>query len=156
AVDAAVRAARAEDKRPSLICCKTVIGYGAPDKQGTKEAHGEALGVEEGAAARKTLGWEFPPFVVPDEIRAAWDQRKAGAAAEAKWQESMDRYAKAHPDLHTELQRRCAGKLPQNWNDTVKQMMEALAKQSAPQATRASSQAVLNVFGPAMPELLGG
>jgi transketolase len=156
AVDKALRAARAEDKRPSLICCKTVIGYGAPDKQGTKEAHGEALGVEEVAAARKTLGWNFPPFEVPDDIRAAWDHRKAGAAAEAQWQERMDAYGKAHPDLHTELQRRCAGKLPQNWNDTQKAMMEALLKQKEPQATRASSQAVLNVFGPAMPELLGG
>ncbi|MBS0579947.1 MAG: transketolase [Proteobacteria bacterium] len=156
AVDQALRAARAEHKRPSLICCKTVIGYGAPDKQGTKEAHGEALGVEEVAAARKTLGWNFPPFEVPDDIRAAWDHRAAGAAAEAQWQQRMDRYAKAHPDLHTELQRRCAGRLPQNWQDTVKQMMEALLKQSAPQATRAASQAVLNVFGPAIPELFGG
>ena len=153
---AAIQAARAETSRPSLICCKTIIGFGAPDKQGTKEAHGEALGVEEVAAARKQLGWSYPPFVVPDEMRAAWDHRKDGAAVEAQWQELMDGYTKAFPDLALELKRRAAGKLPQNWQDTVKQTTEALAKQTAPQATRQSSQAVLNVFGPALPELLGG
>jgi transketolase len=156
AVEKALREARAEDRRPSLICCKTIIGFGAPDKQGTKEAHGEALGVEEVAAARRTLGWSWPPFVVPDEIRAAWDHRKDGAAEEARWQERMDRYAREFPDLAGELRRRSAGKLPQNWGDTVKQTMDALLKQTAPQATRQASQAVLNVLGPAMPELLGG
>ncbi len=156
AVETALRAARAEDQRPSLICCKTIIGFGAPDKQGTKEAHGEALGVEEVAAARKVLGWTSPPFVVPEEIQAAWDHRKDGAAAEAAWRELMGGYAKAFPDLAGELERRATGKLPQNWQDTVRQVMEALLKQSAPQATRQASQAVLNVLGPAMPELLGG
>ena len=156
AVEKALRAARAEDKRPSLICCKTIIGFGAPDKQGTKEAHGEALGVEEVAAARKQLGWSYPPFVVPDGMRAEWDHRQEGAAVEAKWQEVMDRYTKAFPDLALELKRRAAGSLPQNWQDTVKQTMEALSKQTAPQATRQASQAVLNVLGPALPELLGG
>ncbi len=155
-VDKALRAARAEDKRPSLICCKTIIGFGAPDKQGTKEAHGEALGVEEVAAARKRLGWSYPPFVVPDDIRAAWDHRQEGAATEARWQELMDAYTQAFPDMALELQRRAAGKLPQNWQDIVKQTLEALSKQSAPQATRQASQAVLNVLGPALPELLGG
>ncbi len=156
AVEKALRAARAETKRPSLICCKTIIGFGAPDKQGTKEAHGEALGVEEVAAARKALGWPYPAFEVPEPIRAAWDHRKEGAAAEARWQELMGRYAKAFPDLALELTRRTSGKLPQNWQDTVKQMTEALGKQSAPQATRQASQAALNVLGPALPELLGG
>ncbi|HEY2809388.1 MAG TPA: transketolase [Steroidobacteraceae bacterium] len=156
AVEKALRAARAETKRPSMICCKTIIGFGAPDKQGTKEAHGEALGVEEVAAARKALGWSYPPFVVPEQIRAAWDHRKEGAALEARWQELMDRYAQAFPDLAIELRRRMAGDLPQNWQDTVKQTMEALGKQTAPQATRQASQAALNLLGPALPELLGG
>ena len=84
AVEQALRAARAETTRPSLICCKTIIGFGAPDKQGTKEAHGEALGVEEVAAARKSLGWPYPAFEVPEDIRAAWDHRKAGAQLEAR------------------------------------------------------------------------
>ncbi|MGB9331745.1 MAG: transketolase [Steroidobacteraceae bacterium] len=156
AVDKALRAARAEHERPSLICCKTIIGFGAPDRQGTKEAHGEALGAEEVQAARKTLGWPYAPFEVPAEIRAAWDHRQAGAQREQAWTELYARYAKAHPDLAEEFERRMRGDLPQNWGDTVRQVLETLRKQSAPQATRQSSQAALNVLAPELPELLGG
>ena len=156
AVEKALRAARAEHERPSLICCKTIIGFGAPDRQGTKEAHGEALGAEEVQAARKTLGWAYAPFEVPDEIRAAWDHRKAGAQREQAWAELFARYAKAHPDLAEEFQRRTRGDLPQNWGDTARLVLETLRKQSAPQATRQSSQAALNVLAPELPELLGG
>jgi transketolase len=156
AVEKALRAARAEHERPSLICCKTIIGFGAPDRQGTKEAHGEALGAEEVQAARKTLGWAYAPFEVPGEIRAAWDHRKAGAQREQAWAELFVRYAKAHPDLAEEFQRRTRGDLPQNWGDTAGQVLETLRKQSAPQATRQSSQAALNVLAPELPELLGG
>jgi transketolase len=156
AVERALRAARAEQQRPSLICCKTIIGYGAPDKQGTKEAHGEALGTEEVAAARKTLGWPYPPFEVPEAMRAEWDHRQAGAQRERAWRDLFARYAAAHPDLASEFERRTRGDLPQNWGDTAKQTLEALLKQSAPQATRQSSQAALNVLGPALPELFGG
>jgi transketolase len=156
AVEKALRAARAEQHRPSLICCKTIIGFGAPDKQGTKEAHSDALGVEEVQAARKTLGWPYPPFEVPEEIRAQWDHRKQGAQREQAWLELFARYAKAHPDLAEEFQRRTRAQLPQNWGDTVREMLETLLKQSAPQATRQSSQAALNVLGPALPELFGG
>jgi transketolase len=156
AVEQALRAARAETTRPSLICCKTIIGFGAPDKQGTKEAHGEALGVEEVAAARKSLGWPYPAFEVPEAIRAAWDHRTAGAQLEAEWRALFGRYTRAHPDLAQEFERRTRGELPRNWSDIAHQMLEALLKQSAPQATRQSSQAVLNVLGPALPELLGG
>jgi len=156
AVAKALRAARAEHERPSLICCKTIIGFGAPDRQGTKEAHGEALGAEEVQAARKTLGWPYAPFEVPGEIRAAWDHRKAGAQREQAWAELFARYAKAHPDLAEEFERRTRGNLPQNWGDTARQVLETLRKQSAPQATRQSSQAALNVLAPELPELLGG
>jgi len=156
AVEGALRAARAQSTRPSLICCKTIIGFGAPDKQGTKEAHGEALGVEEVAAARKALGWTSPPFEVPQPIRAAWDHRQEGAQREATWRELFARYAKAYPDLALEFERRTRGELPQNWGDTVGQTLQALLKQTAPQATRQSSQAALNVLGPALPELFGG
>jgi len=156
AVEKALRAARAEHERPSLICCKTIIGFGAPDRQGTKEAHGEALGAEEVQAARKTLGWAYAPFEVPDEIRAAWDHRKAGAQREQAWAELFARYAKAHPDLAEEFERRTRGDLPQNWGDTARLVLETLRKQSAPQATRQSSQAALNVLAPELPELLGG
>jgi len=156
AVEKALRAARAEHERPSLICCKTIIGFGAPDRQGTKEAHGEALGAEEVQAARKTLGWAYAPFEVPGEIRAAWDHRKAGGEREQAWAELFARYAKAHPDLAEEFQRRTRGDLPQNWGDTARLVLETLRKQSAPQATRQSSQAALNVLAPELPELLGG
>jgi transketolase len=156
AVLAALKAARAEQERPSLICCKTIIGYGAPHKQGTAEAHGEALGPEEVAAARKALGWEYPPFVVPEEIRAAWDHRAKGAAEESSWRQLFARYASNFPELGRDFERRMRGELPANWPQLADQALQAALKQSAAQATRASSQAVLNVLGPALPELLGG
>jgi transketolase len=156
AVASAIRAARAETRRPSLICCKTIIGYVAPHRQGTAEAHGEALGVDEVAAARQQLGWPYPPFVVPDEIRAGWDHRTQGAALEAAWRELFTRYASAFPKEAREFERRMRGDLPENWRDTAAQTVEVLARQTAPQATRQSSQAALNALAPALPEILGG
>ncbi|MBS0364498.1 MAG: transketolase [Proteobacteria bacterium] len=156
AVVRAITAARGQRERPTLICCKTIIGFGAPDKQGTKEAHGEALGVEEVAAARKTLGWPYPPFEIPDPIRSAWDQRTRGAQAEAGWRALFTRYAAAFPELAREFERRSSGALPADWPATAARVQAELAKQSAPQATRQSSQAVLNILGPALPEVLGG
>jgi len=156
AVVAAVAAARAETRRPSLIDCKTIIGYGAPDKQGTKEAHGEALGADEVAKARKVLNWPYPAFEVPDEIRAAWDHRQQGAALEADWRALFARYAKAFPDLSREFERRMRGDLPASWRDIAAQVLQELPKQTAPQATRASSQAALNILGPALPEIFAG
>ena len=137
AVEKALRAAREETSRPSLICCKTIIGFGAPDKQGTKEAHGEALGAEEVTAARQTLGWRYPPFEVPSDIEASWDHRTQGAALEGEWRALFARYRAAFPDLATQFERRIQGELPENWEDTVRQTLETLGKQSAPQATRA-------------------
>jgi transketolase len=156
AVSAAIRAAQAEKERPSLICCKTIIGYGAPHRQGTSEAHGEALGPAEVAAARVTLGWPYPPFVVPEEIRAGWDHRKQGAAAEAAWRELFARYASAYPAEARELERRMRGELPEGWRAAAAQALEPLSKQTAAQATRASSQAALNALAPLLPELFGG
>ena len=156
AVSGAIQAARAARDRPSLICCKTIIGYGAPHKQGTKEAHGEALGAEEVAAARLQLAWPHPPFVVPEEIRAAWDQRAKGAALEAAWRELLARYGQAFPQEAREFERRRRGELPDNWPQSAAQMLETMLKQAAPQATRQSSQAVLNILAPALPEVLGG
>jgi len=156
AVAAAIRLAQAETKRPSLICCKTVIGFGAPNKQGTKGVHGEALGPDEVAAARKVLGWTSEPFVVPEPLRKAWDRREQGAAAEAKWTELFKRYRDAHPDLARELERRMSGELPPNWAETVASTHAQAATQSAPQATRQSSQATLNAIAPGLPDFLGG
>jgi transketolase len=156
AVVAAIRAARAEASRPTLICCKTIIGWGAPNKQGTSATHGEALGAAEVAAARKALDWPYEPFVIPDEVRAAWDHRRQGAAAESSWRELFGRYRTAHPELGREFDRRMRGDLAQNWKDLAAQALETMLKQAAPQATRQSSQAVLNVIGPGLPEIFGG
>src|SRR5207245_4123496 len=140
AVSRAIQASRAARDRPSLICCKTIIGYGAPHKQGTKEAHGEALGADEVAAARQALGWPHPPFVVPPEIRAAWDARAKGAQLEAAWRELFARYARPFPGLARELERRTRGAFTGRWRQSAGEILETLAKQSAPQATRQSSQ----------------
>jgi transketolase len=156
AVKRAIEAGRAETKRPTLICCKTIIGFGAPHKEGTAEAHGEALGPDEVAAARKALNWNYPPFVVPDEIRAQWDNRQRGAQQEAQWRALFARYTQAHPDLAREFERRTSGELPADWQQTAQAAIDAASKQTAAQATRASSQAALNVIGPKVPELLGG
>jgi len=156
AVLAALESARAEKERPSLICCKTIIGYGAPHKEGTAEAHGEALGAAEVTAAREALGWPYPPFVVPDNIRTAWDQRARGAKLESAWRELFGRYTASYPEAAREFERRMRGDLPHTWENLAAQVLDGALKQTAPQATRASSQAALNVLGPALPELLGG
>ena len=156
AVAAAIQKARARKDQPSIICCKTIIGWGAPNKQGTKSAHGEALGPDEVANARKTLGWDSPPFVVPDDIRAAWDHREAGVASEKKWNRTWKRYKREFPADGAEFERRMKGELPANWNDLVHEVLAAGAAVTTPQATRASSQITLNVLGPKMPEMLGG
>ncbi|HEV7714773.1 MAG TPA: transketolase, partial [Steroidobacteraceae bacterium] len=156
AVAAAIRAAQAETTRPSLICCKTIIGFGAPNRQGTKAAHGEALGADEVALARKTLAWTSEPFVVPEPLRKEWDLRERGAALEATWADLFKRYEAAHPDLARELERRVSGELPKNWPEMVANAYAQAAKQTAPQASRSSSQATLNVLTPGLPDFLGG
>jgi len=156
AIAAAIKQAQAVTDKPSLICCKTIIGWGAPNKQGTKNVHGEALGVDEVAAARKQLGWTAEPFVIPEPIKQAWDCRKQGAVVEAQWNELFAKYAAAHPELAAELQRRTKGELPKNWRETVSKTLAEAAKQTAPQATRQSSQASLNAINPGLPEFFGG
>jgi transketolase len=156
AVAAAIKKAKSRKDQPSLICCKTIIGWGAPNKQGTKSAHGEALGPEEVAKARETLGWTAPPFVIPEDIRAAWDAREAGAAAEKKWNRIFKRYKREFPNEGADFERRMKGDLPANWNDIVQETLAAGAAVTGSQATRASSQLALNVLGPKLPELLGG
>ena len=156
AVAAAIRAARAETARPTLICCKTIIGWGAPHKQGTQHAHGEALGVEEVAATRKAIGWPYEPFVIPEELRAQWDHRARGAAAEQSWRALLERYRKAHPELAAELERRIDGERPARWPELMAQVRASALGQKNPQATRQSSQGVLDILGPAVPELFGG
>jgi len=155
-IERAIEAAKAEKDRPSLICCKTIIGWGAPNKQGSEATHGAPLGEAEIAAARTRLDWPYEPFVVPDKIRQAWDARERGAAAERDWQQRLDAYRAAHPELAAELERRLRGELPAGWRTAVEEFIAAESTSSKGVATRSSSQQVLNALAPAIPELLGG
>jgi transketolase len=156
AIQRAIVAARAEKHRPTLICCKTIIGYGAPNKQGTEATHGAALGEAEVAAAREHLGWPYEPFVIPDEIKRVWDARARGARAEQAWQDRMAAYRTAHPELAAELDRRLAGRLPDGWRGTIEEFIRSAEAKPAALATRSSSQQVLHALGAVVPELLGG
>jgi transketolase len=156
AVEAAIAAAKADLDRPTLICCKTVIGWGSPNKQGTEAVHGAALGEAEIAATRKQLDWPYDPFVIPDDIRRAWDGRDAGQRAEAAWDDAMAAYGKAHPELAAEFVRRLRGQLPDRWYDVVEEFIRATNEKPTAVATRVSSQQVLNAIAKALPELIGG
>jgi transketolase len=156
AVAGAIRAAQAETERPSLINCKTVIGFGAPHKEGTKAAHSDPLGVDEIAAARRALGWNYPPFVVPDELRAAWNHEQEGKAAQARWQQLYTRYQSEYPQLAAEFSRRMSGRLPEDFGAITQAALKAARAVSDPQATRKSSLLALDTMGPRLPEMLGG
>jgi len=156
AVVAAFAAARAETGRPSLICAKTTIGWGAPNKQGLASMHGEAMGQEEIAATRLHLGWTSPPFEIPADIRAAWDMREKGARVEQEWKTRFAAYKAEFPALAAELQRRMQGDLPGGFADLVNAYIGRTQAEGKALATRQSSQAALNALGPSIPELLGG
>ena len=156
AVAAALAAARAETGRPSLICAKTVIGWGAPNKQGSASMHGEAMGNEEIAATRVHLGWTSPPFEIPADIRAAWDMREKGVRVEGEWRARFAAYKNEFPALAAELERRMAGDLPGDFDDLINAYIARMQSEGKPLASRQSSQATLNTIGPALPELLGG
>ena len=156
AIAAAVDAALANPDRPTLICCKTVIGFGAPNKQGTASTHGAPLGDDEVAAARDTLGWAHAPFEIPAEIAEAWDCRERGRADEARWNERFAAYEKAHPELAAEFARRMRGDLPANWADVVAKAVAETDAAGETMATRKASLVALNALAPALPEMLGG
>ncbi|HEY2465197.1 MAG TPA: transketolase [Steroidobacteraceae bacterium] len=155
AVAAALAAARAVTDKPSLICAKTIIGFGAP-KEGTQTMHGEAMGDADIAVARRTLNWPSPPFEIPADIRAAWDRREKGAAAERAWRDRFAAYKQEFPALAAELERRMAGDLPAGLDDLLRTFAGGAQSEGKSLATRQSSQATLNAIGPSMPELLGG
>ncbi|HMI73198.1 MAG TPA: transketolase, partial [Steroidobacteraceae bacterium] len=155
AVAAALTAARAVTDKPSFICAKTTIGFGAP-KQGTQTMHGEAMGAEDIATTRKTLGWNSPPFEIPADIRAEWDRRDKGAKAEAQWRTRFAAYKQEFPALAAELERRMAGDLPAGFGDQARALIGGAQAEAKALATRQSSQAALNAIGPSLPELLGG
>ncbi len=155
-IAAAIDQASADAHRPALICCKTVIGYGAPNKQGTASTHGAPLGEDEVAAARETLGWSYPPFEIPASIAAAWDARERGASEEAAWAEMLGDYATAHPDLAKEFARRINGELPDGWADYADEAIVKIDAGAENMATRKASLVALNAFAPKLPELAGG
>lgn len=156
AIADAIDKAVADQKRPSLICCKTIIGKGSPNKQGTESCHGAALGEDEVAATRAALGWNHPPFAIPKDIAEAWDARDRGAAAESDWQGQLAAYEAAHPALAGEFTRRMAGELPANFETAMNDYIALCAENAADVASRKASQQTLNVMGPVVPELLGG
>ena len=156
AIAAALAAARADTGRPSLICAKTVIGWGAPHKQGTAAMHGEAMGNEEIAATRVHLGWTAAPFEIPADIRAAWDMRDKGARAEQEWRTRFAAYKGEFPALAAELERRMAGDLPDGFGELINAFAAGAQADGKSLASRQSSQATLNAIGPSLPELLGG
>ena len=156
ALHAAITAAKAVADRPSLICCKTVIGAGSPNKQGTHDVHGAPLGDAEIALARPHIGWNFGPFEIPQEVYEAWNAKKKGAAWEATWQQKFDHYAKAFPELAAEFKRRTANELPAKWAEHAAAAVAAANAKAETVATRKASQLAINALAPALPEFVGG
>jgi transketolase len=156
AIAAAIESARAETARPSLVCCKTIIGYGAPNKQGTAATHGSALGPQEVAAAREALDWPHAPFEVPAHLKNGWDARERGRELVVAWQKKLESYRGAHPELATEFVRRIGGELPKDWAASADAVIEAMADEASGVATRKASERALEGFGPLLPELVGG
>jgi len=156
AIHAAIVAAKAEVARPTLICCKTVIGMGAPTKAGSHDVHGAPLGDAEIAATRPNLHWNFLPFEIPDEVYRGWDARPRGAKIQGEWQRRFDAYAKAHPELAAEFSRRMGGDLPAGWAAHVDATLAAVAAKAETIATRKASQNCIEAYAKALPELIGG
>ncbi len=156
AIKAAIQLARSEEDKPSLICCKTIIGKGSPNKQGKEDCHGAPLGVDEVSMARRSLGWQHEPFVIPEDIYQDWDAKSAGAERESAWQQKFDAYQSEYPELAAEYSRRIAGKLPDGFAQQAADYIRQCQETGESIATRKASQNCLNAFGPMLPELLGG
>jgi len=152
----AIATALKENDRPTLICCKTIIGFGSPNKQGKEECHGAPLGPDEIALTRKQLGWEHEPFVVPQAIYDGWSAKTKGAAKESEWNTRFDAYKKAHPELAKELQRRLSGELPADFSAKAQAYINECQQKGETIASRKASQNSLNAFGALLPEFLGG
>ncbi|WGL15736.1 transketolase [Microbulbifer bruguierae] len=156
AIKAAIEEARAETSKPTIICCKTVIGFGSPNKQGREECHGAPLGAEEIALVRETLGWKYAPFEIPDDLYNAWDARAKGEAQEEEWQDIFEDYKDAHPELAAEFERRMKGELPADFLVKADEYIKQCQADAEKIASRKASQNALNAFGPLLPEFLGG
>jgi transketolase len=155
-IQQAIDTAREETARPTLICARTVIGFGAPNKQGTEACHGAPLGAEEVAAARRQLGWDHAPFDIPADIAQAWDARNAGKKAEAVWRKNFEAFRAESAGLAEEFERRMCGELPGDWSGNSEKIIADLQAAGGNVATRKSSQMALDAFGPLLPELIGG
>ncbi|KUI97943.1 transketolase [Vibrio sp. MEBiC08052] len=156
AIEAAIEAAKAETSRPTLICTKTVIGFGSPNKSGSHDCHGAPLGADEIKATREQLGWEYGPFEIPADIYAQWDAKESGAAKEAAWNEKFAAYQAAYPELAAEFKRRVNGELPADWETQASQIIAELQANPATIASRKASQNALEAFGKLLPEFMGG
>ena len=156
AVKKALAQATSQSEKPTLILCKTIIGFGAPNKEGKEEAHGAALGKSEVAAARDMLDWRYPPFVIPDEIYAGWDKKKVGAEREKTWNDKFAKYEAAYPELAAEFRRRTASELPKDWASKSQAFVEKMQADGPDVASRKASQMTLDAFGLLLPELVGG
>jgi transketolase len=156
AINSAIESAKAEHNKPSLICCKTTIGFGSPNLAGSHDCHGAPLGADEVTATREQLSWELDPFVISDEIYQGWDAKAAGFAAESAWNEKFDAYEAAHSHLAAEFKRRMAGDLPGNWKEEAAKFISEVDTKAESPATRKASQNALNGYGPLLPEFLGG
>ncbi len=156
AVDAAIRRAHTSTERPTLICCKTIIGKGSPHRAGTDLAHGQALGEKEVALTREALGWTFPPFVIPQSIYDEWNARVRGAALEREWDARFAAYKAAHPALAAEFERRMAGALPTAFGERARALVQQQNEKAETVATRKASQQAIEALAPVLPELIGG
>lgn len=156
AIRLAILEARAVQDKPTLICCRTVIAYGAPNLAGTSDAHGAPLGEKEIAAAREKLGWHFPPFVIPDAIYESWNAKDKGAETERRWNDQFHAYQAAYPDLAVEFDRRIQGNLPTAWSQQSNEFIKKMNADPQEMATRKASKLCLDAYGPILPELMGG
>jgi transketolase len=156
AVKEAIEAARKVTDKPSLICCRTVIGFGSPNKAGTESVHGAALGEDEVAATRENIGWPHEAFTVPEVVYTGWDARKAGQAREDEWDAKFAAYESEFPTLAAEFRRRMSGALPREWGAKCEQLLAAMIEGKSNAATRKASQMALDIIGPALPEFIGG
>jgi transketolase len=156
AISAAITAAKDVKDKPSMICCKTIIGFGSPNKSGSHDCHGAALGEDEVALTRKELGWDSAPFEIPTDVYEGWDAKASGADKEAAWNAKFDAYSAAHPELAVEFKRRMAGELPANWKQTTDSFIVDTNEKAASVASRKASQNAITALAPVLPEFLGG
>ena len=156
AISAAITAAKGVKDKPSMICCKTIIGFGSPNKSGSHDCHGAALGEDEVALTRKELGWDSAPFEIPTDVYEGWDAKASGADKEAAWNAKFDAYSAAHPELAAEFKRRMSGELPANWKQTTDAFIAETNEKAASVASRKASQNAITALAPVLPEFLGG